>query len=140
VSNTAEIAGDLLQTERRRASLHRVVARRKKSLVFLDPDRIWAFEAMDRFTFVHAPEGRFEIDLSLAAMQASLGGLLFRVHRNWLVNVALVKELERNGGTVTITVGSDLAEGRSVRAPVSRDHYKALREVLLNNATGLRRP
>ena len=48
----------------------RVVARRKKSLVFLDPDSIWAFEAADRLTFVHSPEGRFDIDLSLAAIEA----------------------------------------------------------------------
>ena len=51
----------------------RVVARRKKSLVFLDPDTIWAFEAADRLTFVHAPEGRFDIDLSLAAIESSFG-------------------------------------------------------------------
>src|SRR5437763_8509052 len=32
----------------------RVVARRKKSLVFLDPSDIWAFEASDRLSFVHS--------------------------------------------------------------------------------------
>src|SRR5256886_11929989 len=76
----------------------RVVARRKKSLVFLDPDTIWAFEAADRLTFVHAPEGRFDIDLSLAAIEASFGRALLRVHRNSLVNLAYVKELERDFG------------------------------------------
>ena len=34
-------------------AVRRVVARRKKSLVFLDPEKIWAFEAADRLTFVH---------------------------------------------------------------------------------------
>ena len=134
-----EIAGEPLQAERRR--LHRVVARRKRSLVFLDSDKIWAFEAVDRLTFVHAPEGRFDIDLSLAAIEASLGRALFRVHRNWLVNLAYVKELERDGGGAMVTVGIDLVgEGRSIRAPVSRHRAKALRELLLKNATGLRRP
>ncbi len=134
-----ELAGEPFPTERRR--LHRVVARRKRSLVFLDPDKIWAFEAVDRLTFVHAPEGRFDIDLSLAAIEASLGPALFRVHRNWLVNLAFVKELERDPGGATVTVGSDLAgEGRSIRAPVSRQRAKALRDVLLKNATGVRRP
>jgi DNA-binding LytR/AlgR family response regulator len=119
----------------------RVVARRKKSLVFLDPAMIWAFEAADRLTFVHAPEGKFDIDLSLAAIEASFGRALFRVHRNWLVNLAYVKELERDIGGAMVTVGSDLGpEGRSIRAPVSQDRAKALREVLLENATGLRRP
>jgi two-component system, LytTR family, response regulator LytT len=119
----------------------RVVARRKKSLVFLDPASIWAFEAADRLTFVHAPEGRFDIDLSLAAIESSFGRALFRVHRNWLINLAYVRELERDIGGATVTVGSDLApEGRSIQVPVSQDRSKALRDVLLENATGLRRP
>jgi len=122
-------------------AVRRVVARRKKSLVFLDPETIWAFEAADRLTFVHAPEGRFDIDLSLAAIEASFGRTLFRVHRNWLVNLAYVKELERDIGGAVVTVGSEIGtEGRSVRAPVSQDRAKALRDVLLENATGLRKP
>jgi len=117
------------------------VARRKKSLVFLDPASIWAFEAADRLTFVHAPEGRFDIDLSLAAIESSFGRALFRVHRNWLVNLTYVRELERDIGGAMVTVGSDLApEGQSIQVPVSQDRSKALRDVLLENATGLRRP
>jgi DNA-binding LytR/AlgR family response regulator len=130
--------------ERRAPRAHavrRVVARRKKSLVFLDPTTIWAFEAADRLTFVHSPDGKFDIDLSLAAIEASFGRALFRVHRNWLVNLAYVKELERDISGATVTVGSDLgSEGHSIRAPVSQDRAKALRDVLLENATGLRRP
>jgi two-component system response regulator LytT len=119
----------------------RVVARRKKSLVFLDPAGIWAFEAADRLTFVHAPEGKFDIDLSLAAIESSFGRGLFRVHRNWLVNLAYVKELERDIGGATVTVGRDLGpEGRSIQVPVSQDRSKALRDAMLENATGLRRP
>ena len=119
----------------------RVVARKKKSLVFLDPSSIWAFEASERLTFVHAPEGRFDIDLSLAAIEASFGRALFRVHRNWLVNLAYVKELERDIGGATVRVGTDLAtEGKSIQVPVSQDRSKALRDALIENATGLRRP
>jgi DNA-binding LytR/AlgR family response regulator len=121
-------------------AVRRVVARRKKSLVFLDPEKIWAFEASDRLTFVHSPDGRFDIDLSLAAIEASLGRTLFRVHRNWLVSLAYVKELERDIGGATVTVGTDLGpEGRSISVPVSQDRAKALRDALLENATGLRR-
>jgi len=119
----------------------RVVARRKKSLVFLDPEKIWAFEAADRLTFVHSPDGKFDIDLSLAAIEASFGRSLFRVHRNWLVNLACVKELERVIGGATLTVGSELGlEGRSIRAPVSQNRAKAVRDALLKNAAGLRHP
>ena len=123
----------------RRPRVSRVVARRNKSLVFLDPKKIWAFEAADRLTFVHSREGRFAIDLSLAAIEASFGRALFRVHRNWVVNLAYVKELERVMGGTSLTIGGDLERGeQTIRAPVSHDRAKALRNVLLKNATGLR--
>ena len=119
--------------------VRRVVARRKTSLVFLDPEMIWAFEAENRLTFVHSPEGRFDIDLSLAEIEATFGRALFRVHRNWLVNLAYVKELKRDIGGATVTVGSEIRpEGRSLSVPVSQDRAKALRDVLLESATGLR--
>ena len=122
-------------------AISRVVARRKKSLVFLDPSSIWAFEAADRLTYVHASEGKFDIDLSLAAIEVSFGRALFRVHRNWLVNLAYVKELERDIGGAMVTVGAELgSEGRTIRVPVSQDRSKPLRDALLENATGLRRP
>ena len=75
----------------------RIVARRKRSLVFLEPPEIWAFEAADRLTFVHTMHGTFDIDLSLAAVEASFGRAFVRVHRNWLVNAMHIKELERDG-------------------------------------------
>jgi DNA-binding LytR/AlgR family response regulator len=122
-------------------TVRRVVARWKKSLVFLDPEKIWAFEASDRLTFVHSPEGKFDVDLSLTAIEASLGRTLFRVHRNWLVNLASVRQLERDIGGASVMVGSDLGpEGHGISVPVSQDRAKALRDALLENSTGLRRP
>ena len=124
---------------RRRTSVSRVVARRNKSLVFLDPREIWAFEAADRLAYVHSLEGKFVIDLSLAAIEASFGRALFRVHRNWVVNLAYVKELERVVGGTALTIGSGFGpERRTIRAPVSHNREKTLRTVLLKNATGLR--
>ena len=118
----------------------RIVARRKKSLVFLDPSEIWAFEAADRMTFVHAAHGTFDLDLSLSAIEASFGRAFTRVHRNWLVNVAQIRELERDGTETKLFVGSGLDdERRGVRVPVSRDRAQPLRDMLLANATGLRR-
>lgn len=118
----------------------RIVARKKKSLVFLEPAEIWAFEASDRLTFVHTPHGRFDLDLSLTAIEASFGRALVRVHRNWLVNAVHVKELERDGSDTRVFVGAGLAdEGRGVYAPVSRDRSQQVRDVLLANATGVRR-
>jgi DNA-binding LytR/AlgR family response regulator len=118
----------------------RIVARRKRSLVFLDPAEIWAFEASDRMTFVHTPHGRFDLDLSLAAIEASFGRALLRVHRSWLVNAAFVKELERDGSETRLFVGVGIgADRHGVEVPVSRDRAQALREMLLATATGVRR-
>ncbi len=122
------------------ASSARIVARRRKSLVFLDPSEIWAFEAADRLTFVHTSHGKFDLDLSLAAIEASFGRALMRVHRNWLVNMTHIKELERDGAETKLFVGQGIGEAsQGVRVPVSRDRAQSLRETLLANATGLRR-
>lgn len=118
----------------------RVVARRKRSLVFLDPDELWAFEASERLTYVHSRHGRFDIDLSLTAIEASFGRTLTRVHRNWLINLAYVKELGRDGGETTVFVGTGVGDtDQGVLVPVSRDRAQSLRESLLANATGVRR-
>ena len=74
--------------------------------MFLEPSEIWAFEAADRLTFVHTAHGKFDLDLSLAAIEASFGRALMRVHRNWLVNAAHIKELERDGAETKLFVGA----------------------------------
>jgi DNA-binding LytR/AlgR family response regulator len=118
----------------------RIVARRKRSLVFLQPQEIWAFEAADRLTFVHTLHGTFDIDLSLAAVEASFGRTFVRVHRNWLVNAAHIKELERDGHETRLFVGAGVADaGQGIRVPVARERAAQVREMLLSNATGLRR-
>jgi two-component system response regulator LytT len=116
----------------------RIVARRKRNLVFLDPAQIWAFEAVDRLTFVHTEQGRFDLDLSLTAIEVSLGRTLTRVHRSWLVNASFIRELQRDGSETTLFVGTAL-DGKGLTVPVSRDRAQAVKEMLLSNATGLRR-
>jgi DNA-binding LytR/AlgR family response regulator len=118
----------------------RVVARRKRNLVFLDPAEIWAFEAFDRLSFVHSRHGKFDIDLSLAAIETSFGRSFIRVHRNWLVKLAFTRELERENGETTLFVGASIGdESQGIRVPVSRDRAQPLRNALLANATGVRR-
>jgi hypothetical protein len=116
----------------------RVVARRKKDLVFLDPDEIWAFEAADRLTFVHSRQGKFDVDLSLAAIEASFGRALTRVHRNWLVKLESVRSLERDCGEMTLFLGSGVGSD-GIRVPVSAHCAKPVRDALLRDSTGLRR-
>jgi DNA-binding LytR/AlgR family response regulator len=118
----------------------RIVARRKRSLVFLEPHEIWAFEAADRLTCVHTEHGVFDLDLSLTAIEASFGRAFTRVHRRWLVNAGYIKELERDGNETRLFVGPTIGDGtRGVRVPVARERASSVREALLSNATGLRR-
>ena len=128
----------------------RIVARRGRGLVFLDPSEVWAFEAADRLTSVHTAHGTFDVDLSLSAIEASLGRSFARVHRNWLVNASHIKRLDRDGSETTIFVGAALAPGEAsqdrsgpsndgVTVPVARERAQGVREMLLSNAMGVRR-
>lgn len=130
----------------RRPAMHasaraRIVARHQKKLVFLEPDEVLAFEASERLTFVHTLHGKFDVDLSLSVIELSLGRTLMRVHRNWLVNTAYIKELEREGRDSRIFLGVGFgADQRGIRVPIGRDRTQAVRDLLLNGATGTRRP
>ena len=118
----------------------RIVARKKRSLVFLELHEIWAFETQDRLTSVHTAHGTFDLDLSLTAIEASFGRTFVRVHRQWLVNAHHIKELERDGDETRLFVGPALGDDRKgVRVPVARERAAAVRSALLSNATGLRR-
>jgi two-component system, LytTR family, response regulator LytT len=121
------------------AEAERIVARRKRSLVFLQPDEIWAFEADERLTFVHTRHGRFDVDLSLAAIELSLGAKLTRVHRKWLVNAMHVRELMRGENETLLFVGEGLSgESPGIEVPVSRDRVAMVRETLLRSSIGTR--
>lgn len=118
----------------------RIVARKRKSLVFLEPNELWAFEAADRLTFVHTRHGRFDMDLSLTAIEQSLGSVVTRVHRNWLVNASHIKELERDDAETSLFVGETLADGGvGVRVPVARDRSHEVRQMLLEQSLGVRK-
>jgi DNA-binding LytR/AlgR family response regulator len=117
-------------------AVRRVAARAATSLVFLPLDEVWAFEASSRLTFVHTRRGRFDVDLSLTALEASLGPTLLRVHRNWLVRPESVSSLERANGETVLRVGEP---DRSVEIPVARDRAMLVREALLDASVGLRK-
>ena len=72
--------------------------------------------------------------------RASIARAFVRVHRNWLVNAAHIKELERDGHETRLFVGAGVGEAaQGVRVPVARERATAVREMLLANVTGLRR-
>jgi len=114
---------------------NRIVARKGRSLVFLEPSEVWAFEAADRLTCVHSARGKFDVDLSLATIESSLGRSFARVHRNWLVNAAHIKQLDRDGSETTLMVGMD----NGITVPVARERSQGVRDMLLSNAMGVRR-
>jgi DNA-binding LytR/AlgR family response regulator len=120
------------------ASPTRLVARRKRALVFLRLEDVWAFEAAERLAYVHTERGRFEIDLSLTAIEASIGRALMRAHRSWLVNADHVLELEGYGSETELLAGSGAGERQAIQIPVSRDRAQAVRDALLAHTTGLR--
>jgi DNA-binding LytR/AlgR family response regulator len=109
----------------------RIVVRRKRTLVFLKLEEVWAFEAAERLAYVHSSRGTFDVDLTLSAVEASFGRTLLRVHRNWLVNVDHVKELEGAGSETELLVGDQ-------RVPVARERAQAVREALMQGTLGIR--
>jgi DNA-binding LytR/AlgR family response regulator len=109
----------------------RIVVRRKRALVFLRLEEVWAFEAAERLAFVHSSRGKFDVDLSLSAVEASFGRSLLRVHRNWLVSAEHVKELEGAGSETELLVGD-------LRVPVARERAQAVREALMQGTLGIR--
>jgi DNA-binding LytR/AlgR family response regulator len=117
----------------------RIAARRGRAIVFLDFDQVWACEAAERLTFVHAAQGRYDLDLTLSALLASFGSRLLRVHRNWLINPTRVLEFARDSEGTSVFVGrSQPGEPSGVRVPVSKDRATAVREALLAGACGIR--
>ena len=118
----------------------RIAARRQRSLVFMDPAEVWAFEADARLTFAHSAHGKLDIDVSLAEIEASpLGPMFVRVHRGWLANLALVRALEHTPGETQLFVGTGLGPGLGIHVPVSRDRVRAVRTLLLESTIGVRR-
>ncbi len=115
----------------------RIAARKGRGYVLLDVDEATAFEADGRLTYVHAAGARYDVDLSLAAIEALVGDEFLRVHRSWLVRAAKVREVERDGGEMALVVGD--GGGPSLRVPVARDRVGAVRQRLLSATIGLRR-
>jgi DNA-binding LytR/AlgR family response regulator len=114
------------------------VARRKRALVFLRLDEVWAFEAAERLAYVHTTRGKFDVDLSLSAISASFGRTLLRTHRNWLVNADYVKELEGHGAETELLVGTGEGADDGIHVPVARERAQAVREALVADAMGIR--
>jgi hypothetical protein len=113
-----------------------------QSVVFVVSSDVWAFEACGRLVFVHSPQGRFDIDLSLLEIGSTLGPPFLRVHRSWLVDLTKVRELSFSSGAMLLFAGSAPADRstarRGVEVPVSRERVRLVRRKLLADTFGLR--
>lgn len=121
----------------------RIAARSSgRKVVFLPSTSVWAFEARERLVFVHAPQGTFDIDVTLGELQSSLGTQFLRVHRNWLVSLTKVRELESVNGVMQLFAGGSVAgegaERQGIEIPVARDRMKQVRQLLLADTFGVR--
>jgi DNA-binding LytR/AlgR family response regulator len=117
----------------------RIVARAKgKTVVFIAASEVWAFEARGQLVYVHTAEGKFGIDLSLREVEARLGAPFLRVHRNWLVGLAKVREL----GAMHLFAGDAISTGnvqrQGIELPVAQERIKDVRGRLLADSFGLR--
>jgi DNA-binding LytR/AlgR family response regulator len=114
----------------------RLVARRGRALRLVPIADALAFQVEARLSYVHTREGRFDVDLSLAAVEASFPGELLRVHRNWLVRAARVTELSQTVAGLELSLEG---EGHALRVPVATERARAVRAALLDGALGARR-
>ena len=97
----------------------------KKILIGID--KIRYVMARDDYAYLQTDTDRYFSTVSLAQLEKRLDGHgFFRVHRGYLVNLSLVKEVESvSGGTLLLTL-----DGADEKIPVSRRRVSALKKAL----------
>lgn len=111
----------------------RIAARQGRTLCLLDVRDVLAFEARERLVFVHTERQRFDVDLGLASFAASFGARFLRVHRQWLVAVEHVREVQPG------ELGMHLRVGTNLVVPCAAERTKEIRDGILAGTVGLRR-
>jgi two-component system response regulator LytT len=97
----------------------------KKILIHIDSIRF--VMARDDYAYLQTDTDRYFSTVSLAQLEKRLDGHgFFRVHRGYLVNLDMVKEVEPvSGGTLLLTL-----DGTDEKIPVSRRRVSALKKAL----------
>lgn len=97
----------------------------KKILIGIDQIRF--VMARDDYAYLQTDTDRYFSTVSLAQLEKRLDGHgFFRVHRGYLVNLSLVKEVESvSGGTLLLTL-----DGVEEKIPVSRRRVSTLKKAL----------
>ena len=97
----------------------------KKILIAIDSIRY--VMARDDYAYLQTDSDRYFSTVSLAQLEKRLDGHgFFRVHRGYLVNLAMVEEVEPvTGGTLLLTLN-----GVEEKIPVSRRRVSSLKKAL----------
>lgn len=95
--------------------------------VLIGIDKIRFVMARDDYAYLQTDVDRYFSTVSLAQLEKRLDGHgFFRVHRGYLVNLAMVEEVESvSGGTLLLTLS-----GTEEKIPVSRRRVSALKKAL----------
>ena len=105
----------------------RVSVEKAGKKILINVDKIRYVMARDDYAYLQTDTDRFFTTVSLAQLEKRLDGHgFFRVHRGYLVNLAMVDEVETvAGGTVLLTLN-----GVEDKIPVSRRRVAALKKAL----------
>ncbi|MGI6045541.1 MAG: LytR/AlgR family response regulator transcription factor [Eggerthellaceae bacterium] len=95
--------------------------------ILINIDKIRYVMARDDYAYLQTDTDRFFSTVSLAQLEKRLDGHgFFRVHRGYLVNLAMVEEVEPvSGGTLLLTLN-----GVEEKVPVSRRRVSSLKKAL----------
>ena len=93
--------------------------------ILINIDQIRFVMARDDYAYLQTDTDRYFSTVSLAQLEKTLDGHgFFRVHRGYLVNLSLVKEVEpQSGGTLLLTL-----DGVEEKIPVSRRRVSSLKK------------
>lgn len=117
---------DALRRERERGPLLRLTLRAGRRLRVVEIDEVRYIEAEEKLVFAHLPEGRRATDFTLKELERRLDPARFvRIHRAFIVNAAVVREL------VPAPVSTyQLVLDDGARLPVSRRRLRAVKDML----------
>ena len=95
--------------------------------ILINIDQIRFVMARDDYAYLQTDTDRYFSTVSLVQLEKTLDGHgFFRVHRGYLVNLSLVKEVEpQSGGTLLLTL-----DGVEEKIPVSRRRVSSLKKAL----------
>jgi two-component system LytT family response regulator len=124
----APALGALLDLVRGARATARIASRLGDRVTLLDLDRISHFHAADRLTYAVCDGRDHIIDETLAALERRLDpDAFFRIHRNTIVNLALIAELISDSGALFVRLRGAAA---GPPLPVSRDRVRPLKDKL----------